>query len=158
MTQPASFLEDGTPTPGATPEQIRLAETELGVRLPMAYVALLTQANGGTPRRGCFPTGFRTEWAGDHFDVGDLLGVGPDGPSVLDSGYMIGEWDLPVGQVLISSTPSGHDWVLLDYSSCGTQGEPAVVYVQEDGRGGYTTHKVAPDTTMFLAALTECSE
>jgi len=34
------------------------------MRLPAGYIDLLLQRNGGTPRRRCFPTSFRTSWSG----------------------------------------------------------------------------------------------
>lgn len=132
-----SFFEEQADAPGApvTDETVRAAEVSLGVRLPAAYVALLRQQNGGVPERRCFPMTRRTSWASDHIAVATLLGLGTvDGiDGELGSEYMIQEWGYPGVGIVIFSTPSGgHDTVMLDYTQCGSQGEPRVVYVDED--------------------------
>ena len=45
---------------------IRQAETNLGLRLPQAYLDLMHLRNGGVLKDGCFPRCFRTSWAADH--------------------------------------------------------------------------------------------
>ena len=90
---------------------------------------------------------------GDYFQVGLLLGIGPAKASILDSKYMIDEWQLPVEGLLISSTPSGHDWVMLDYGDCGPRGEPAVVYVDDQSADENVVHQVADTFADFVAAL-----
>ena len=132
------------------------AEASLGVRLPRAYVALLRQQNGGVPARCCFPMTQRTSWAPDHFEVSSLLGVGfeegIDGE--YGSRYLIGEWGYPDVGVVIFDTPSaGHDTVMLDYRECGSQGEPRVVYVDEDR----IPLIVAPTFAAFIESLVECA-
>ena len=54
--------------------------------------------------------------------------------------------------VCIANTPSaGHEMIVLDYSECGKQGEPRVVYVdQEDD---YSITFVAPDFATFVRGL-----
>ncbi len=77
----------------------------------------------------------RTSWASDHIAVAVLLGVGTaDGiDGELGSEYLIQEWEYPAVGVVVFGTPSGgHDTVMLDYTQCGSQGEPRVVYVDED--------------------------
>ena len=149
------FLRDdpGATGPAITSERVSKVEAEIGFRLPEAYLDVLRERNGGELVNDCFRTAFRSSWGGHYFQVGLLLGIGPAEVSVLDSKYMIEEWQIPVNGVLISSTPSGHDWVLLDYGDCGPQGEPAVAYVDDGSPGDTVVHRVAETLADFLAAL-----
>lgn len=149
------FLRDDPDAtgPAATPERVSEVEAEMGFRLPAAYLEVLRERNGGELVDDCFGTEFRSSWGGDYFQVGLLLGIGPSEVSLLDSKYMIDEWQIPVDGLLISSTPSGHDWVLLDYGDCGPQGEPAVVYVDDGSPDDNVVHRVADTFADFLAAL-----
>ena len=150
-----AFLRDDADAtgPAVNPERVSEVEAETGFRLPEAYLGVLHERNGGELVKDCFPTDFRSSWGGDYFQVGLLLGVGPAEVSVLNSKYMIDEWQIPVEGLLISSTPSGHDWVLLDYGDCGPQGEPAVVYVDDRSPDENVVHRVADTFAAFLAAL-----
>ena len=150
----AFLREDPSATgPAVTPERVSQVEAETGFRLPEAYLDVLRERNGGELVDDCVRTDFRSSWGGDYFQVGQLLGIGPAEVSVLDSTYMIDEWQIPVSGLLISSTPSGHDWVLLDYGDCGPQGEPAVVYVDDQSTDEYVVHRVADTFADFVAAL-----
>jgi hypothetical protein len=116
---------------------IRRAESDLGVRLPRRYLEVLFQRNGGVPRRRGYLTTFPTSWAEDHFEISAIRGIGGvwgiDSAAGRGSAYMIAEWQYPDIGVVICDTPSaGHDTVMLDYSECGPEGEPVVVYVDED--------------------------
>lgn len=134
-----NFFEDDESErgPAISRELIAHAERTLGVRLPAAYLELLTQRNGGTPRRRCVRTQQPTSWARDHFEVRTLLGIGYDDgiDGAFGSEYMTQEWGYPPRGVVIFDTPSaGHDTVMLDYSLCGPTGEPRVIYVDDDRR------------------------
>ncbi len=140
-------------------ELVRSAEESLGVRLPRSYVELLAHRNGGVLKRGCFLTGFATSWAPDHFEVRAILGVGGDWgiDSADDQGSdnQIEEWGYPPIGVVICDMPSGgHDAVMLDYSECGPNGEPAVAYIDEDR----ISRRVADSFAAFLSGLTPCDE
>lgn len=128
------FRAEGPLPEPANPSSIANAEQSLGVRLPAAYRVLLGEHNGGPLERTCYRTEFVSSWANDHVAVDALLGVGT--PHGLDgefgSTYLIAEWGYPNLGVVAFETPSaGHDAVMLDYSHCGLQGEPTVVYVDE---------------------------
>lgn len=136
---------------------VRRAEEELGVLLPRRYVEVLHVRNGGTPRNRCCPTSFPTSWADDHFEISGIRGIG--GPWGIDpasgagSAYLIAEWGYPDIGVVICDTPSGgHDTVMLDYSECGPEGEPSVVYVDEDR----VPRRVAKSFDEFLVRLVSC--
>ncbi|MEU4670493.1 SMI1/KNR4 family protein [Amycolatopsis sp. NPDC023774] len=131
------------------PSRVAAAEHTLGVRLPRSYLAAL--AAGPLLRRRC-PSSFPTSWAGDHFEVEVLLGIGgPDGiDGEFGSAYLVAEWEYPDVGVVIGMTPSGgHDTVMFDYSTSGPAGEPAVVYVDEDR----VSRRVARSFAEFLGKL-----
>ena len=134
---------------------LRQAEETLGVRLPPTYVEVLFHRNGGLLQRRCCPTEFSTSWATDHFEILALLGIGGEWgiDSPLGSTYLISEWDYPDVGVVICVTPSGgHDTVMLDYSESGPEGEPAVVYIDEDR----IPRRVANSFEEFLMRLVFC--
>lgn len=125
--------------PALTDDMIRSAESALGVKLPDAYLNLLRVKNGGTPRQNCFPTHEPTGWAEDHIQIDVIHGLsGRNGIDAdLGSRYMIEEWGYPDVGVVIGYTPSaGHEAVMLDYSQCGEQGEPRVIYVDTETADG----------------------
>lgn len=142
--------------PPVTAEAVQAAERSLGVRLPASYVALLGERNGGAPKLECFPTPFATSWAPDHIAIDAILGVGGEwgiDDNSLGSRSMIEEWGYPDVGVVICSTPSaGHDTVMLDYRQCGPEGEPGVMYVDEDR----APQRIAGSFEEFIAALMEC--
>ncbi|NUT99583.1 MAG: SMI1/KNR4 family protein [Saccharothrix sp.] len=144
--------------PPLTEDLVRGAEASLGVRLPRSYLALLGRRNGGTPRRRCAFTPFPTSWAPDHFEIRGLRGIGGkwgiDSPD-LGSRYLVAEWGYPDVGVVICQLPSaGHDTVMLDYRECGPEGEPAVVYVDEDR----VPRRVAGTFDEFTAILVACPD
>jgi SMI1-KNR4 cell-wall len=142
--------------PPVTPVAVRAAEASLGVSLPAAYVALLSERNGGSPNRRCFPTPFSTSWAPDHIGIDAILGVGGEWgiDSVgLGSRDMVAERGYPDLGVVICAMPSGgHDSVMLDYRDCGPEGEPAVVYVDEDR----VPRQIASSFEAFVEGLIDC--
>lgn len=138
-------------------EQVRHAELSLGVRLPKSYVELLFVRNGGVPRRRCCPTDFSTSWAPNHIQISAIRGIGGewgiDSDSGLGSSEMVAEWGYPnVGVVICDMPSAGHDAVMLDYSESGPQGEPAVVYVDDDR----IPRRIADSFGDFLMRLVSC--
>jgi hypothetical protein len=158
MTDP--FEDDDYYTgPGLEDSMIARAEADLGVPLPRSYVTLISLRNGGTPQRRCFPTDFPTSWAEDHFEISGIRGIGGewgiDSSAGMGSVQMIREWEYPNIGVVICDTPSaGQDTVMLDYSDCGPEGEPAVAYVDEDR----IPRRVADNFEAFLSQLVSCDE
>lgn len=140
-------------------EMIGSAENELGVRLPRSYVELLFRRNGGTPRNRCYPTPFSTSWARDHFEISGIRGIGGewgiDSSSGMGSAQMIREWEYPdIGIVIVDTPSAGPDTVMLDYSDCGPDGEPAVAYIDEDR----IPRRVADNFEAFLSQLVSCGD
>jgi hypothetical protein len=97
-----------------------------------------------------------TSWAADHIEVAGLRGIGGDwgiDASALGSAAMIREWGYPDIGVVICETPSaGHDTVMLDYSACGPDGEPRVVYVDDDRK----VRHLAANFAEFASRLVNC--
>ncbi|MEV0192201.1 SMI1/KNR4 family protein [Kitasatospora purpeofusca] len=142
--------------PPVTDQVILDAERLLNVALPGSLLDLLRQQNGGrvTSGRNAFPTSGPTSWAADHVPFESLLGIGHRGGtlSLLDSPYLVEEWNLPVPVVLVSG--EGSCWIGLDYRVCGRQGEPSVTWFDADDN---SESALAPDFQSFVEGLTSAS-
>ncbi|MFD4419347.1 SMI1/KNR4 family protein [Bacillus safensis] len=106
-----------------TAEEVAKAEKKLGVTLPDTYKKLILEQNGGYIIHNAFPTTHSNSWAEDHIQFNHLLGIAED-EGIMDSAYLIKEWELPEGLVLISG--DGHTWVAMDYRK--TKENPAIHY------------------------------
>ncbi|MBR0590638.1 SMI1/KNR4 family protein [Bacillus sp. FSL W8-0920] len=104
-------------------EEIAKAEKKLGVTLPDTYKKLILEQNGGYTVHNAFPTTHSNSWAEDHIQFNHLLGIA-EGEGIMDSAYLIKEWELPEGLVLING--DGHTWVAMDYRK--TKENPAIHY------------------------------
>ena len=153
------FTDDGYFTgPALSPEMIEHAEVKLGVRLPQSYLDVLAERNGGAPERRCVRMDAPTSWAPDHVEIAAIRGIGGrwgiDSSGGLGSADLISEWGYPDIGIVICEMPSGgHDAVMLDYSSCGPKGEPAVVYIEEDR----SVRLIARTFAEFIDKLEPCS-
>lgn len=106
-----------------TAEEVAKAEKKLGVTLPDTYKKLILEQNGGYTVHNAFPTTHSNSWAEDHIQFNHLLGIAED-EGIMDSAYLIKEWELPEGLVLING--DGHTWVAMDYRK--TKENPAIHY------------------------------
>ncbi|MGG0690256.1 SMI1/KNR4 family protein [Bacillus safensis] len=106
-----------------TAEKVAKAEKKLGVTLPDTYKKLILEQNGGYIVHNAFPTTHSNSWAEDHIQFNHLLGIAED-EGIMDSAYLIKEWELPEGLVLING--DGHTWVAMDYRK--TKENPAIHY------------------------------
>jgi len=145
--------------PAPSDELIASVEAELGgFRLPAAYVALARMHNGGLLKRNCHPMDEPTGWAQDHIAIHGLYAIGRTSDHSLcgrtGSKFWVEEWGYPPIGVYIADTPTaGHEMIVLDYRECGKQGEPRVVYIdQEDD---YSVTFVAPDFATFVRGLVD---
>jgi hypothetical protein len=117
--------------------------------------------NGGLLKRNCYPMDGPTGWAEDHIAISGLYAVGRTSHYSLcgntGSKFWEQEWGYPPIGVYIADTPTaGHEMIALDYRGCGKQGEPRVVYVdQEDD---YNITFVAPDFATFVRRLVNAKE
>lgn len=115
--------------PPLTEEMVKVAEDELGVKLPKTLVELLRIQNGGYTKGFAFPMTRKTTWAGNHVPLSDLFGIVLDknirtAQNIMDTEYMTKEWGLPEKQVLL--TGDGHWWITLDYR---TDEIPSVTWI-----------------------------
>ena len=82
-----------------------------------------------------------------------LYGIGPAGQAetitMLDTPYLVQEWELPSPVVLLSG--QGHYWLALDYRHCGPAGHPPVVWIDNEMDHELT---LAPSFRAFVERLT----
>lgn len=152
----ASLLQPDTTARPLTDESVREAEAKLGVRLPADLLALLRVQNGGYTRdeyRVC-PTSRPTSWADDHVMVDEIMGTATresTAVSLLDSPRLDEEWQQPPELVLLCG--DGHWWIALDYRECGPDGEPPVIFYENDSEGSPDELLLAPSFREFVCKL-----
>lgn len=128
-----------------TDGDIKEAEGLLNVKLPDSYIKVLREQNGGSllfnahhiPASACIENGA--------IQIDHLLGIGKD-RGILETPYLLKEWDMPEGLVLLSG--DGHSWVTLDYRDRKEQ--PPVVYVDNEAK---LIVNLASSFTDFLEGL-----
>ena len=116
-----------------TDEDIKVAEANLGYTLPVAYIELLKNHNGGVVKKNCF--------INDDDDCVYVTGIyGIDGGKKYSLlGEMGNEFWIskvkypPIGVVVADTISGGHDMIFLDYRECGPTGEPKVVRIDQEG-------------------------
>jgi SMI1 / KNR4 family (SUKH-1) len=131
-----------------TPEAVREAEAQLGVRLPAAYIALLRSQNGGA---------LRATWPASY--AGALWGIGPRAPSI--AGERVrwgprprspGAWS-PRDAALLIPFDAGDAWdMCFDYRGRGPQGEPSVTLVDSECA---EEEPIATSFAAYLAGLVD---
>jgi len=140
--------------PPLTDELVVSAERQLGVTLPFDLLHLLRIQNGGVIADTWDACPADTNfYADDHVPFEHLYGIGPAGQAetmtLLDTPYLVEEWELPSPVVLLSG--QGHYWLALDYRGCGPEGNPPVVWIHNE-----MNHELplAPDFRAFVERLT----
>ena len=127
-----------------TKDDIKNAEQLLNIKLPEAYIKLMLEQNGGVPIHQSFPCNNPNGWAEDHVPVHEIYGIGEDG--ILQSQYLIKEWDLPNNVVLFSG--DGHSWLAMDYRQ--TKKNPPIIWIDTEQD---TIIEIADDFSSFLEGL-----
>ncbi len=128
-----------------TAEMLKKAEETFKIKLPLSYINVLREQNGGYIKFDSHPSDTPNSWADDHINVDHIFGIGEQN-GILKSQYLIKEWDLPNNVVLISG--NGHGWIGLDYRN--TREEPPIIYIDVDlGK----IIELAPDFDSFLNGL-----
>ncbi len=135
-------------------------EQELGYKLPLSYIELMKNQNGGIPKNCSFPTEERTSWAEDHIAISGILGIGREKIyslcGELGSQFMIDEWGYPGIGIYFADCPSaGHDMICLDYRKSGRTGEPQVVHVDQES--DYKITFLASNFEEFVKGLVDDS-
>ncbi|MEB4596773.1 SMI1/KNR4 family protein [Bacillus amyloliquefaciens] len=137
--------EDPYKLDSVTEEMIKHTENRLNIILPESYKKLILEQNGGMINYNAFPTTVQNSWAEDHIEFDYLLGLGED-PGILDSSYLIKEWDLPENVLLIHG--DGHTWVAMDYRE--TNSNPSIHYFDVEVDQDF---KLAKSFDEFLSKL-----
>lgn len=119
MTSNLYLLEGGKPNPRLTEKMIVTAEKILGYKLPIYYLDILRELNGGYLHKFEFEHDEEIEGQGDSVCIPEIFGIGYEGgiDGKHGSQYLIQEWNYPDTGIVISS--EGHTAIMLDYSSCG---------------------------------------
>ena len=154
--EPSDYAEETRVDVPLTDDLVSSIETELGHKLPTAYVELARIQNGGIPRRTNHRTSERTSWAEDHVAITSIYAIGRSKTyglcGEIGSQFMIDEWGYPPIGVYFADCPSaGHDMLCLDYRDCGTDGEPTVVHVDQEF--DYKITFVAKNFASFIRGL-----
>ena len=158
MSKNLYSLEGDRPNPELTEELVVSAEKLLGYRLPEAYLTVLKELNGGYLHKFIFELDKEIEGQGKDVCMPDIFGIGYEGGIDGESGsqYLIIEWDYPNIGIVISS--EGHTAIMLDYSTCGTEGEPSVVFVDVEWHDGPRTTFLARNFSEFYCSLKESED
>lgn len=141
-----------------TDELVSSVEEELVFRLPVFYVEMMKQHNGGVPRQRFFPVDPTESGTGrDAIEISGILGIGRTKKHSLcgeaGSRTLIEQGGYPEIGVVVCDCPSAHEVVMLDYRESGNDREPEVVHVdkKEDNR----ITRLAPDFESFIRGLKE---
>ncbi len=123
--------------PSCTDEMIRVAEQELGYKLPESYIWLVKQQNGGYLKRNNFLLDYELSGVGNRVMMPMLYGVGHEKTitinSMLGTQCLIEDWGYPnIGVGIGVGFFGAHEAFFLDYRECGIQGEPRVVHVDQE--------------------------
>jgi hypothetical protein len=141
-----------------TDKLIASIEQELGYKLPLSYIKLMKNQNGGIPKNRAFPTKERTSWAEDHIAVSGILGIGREKTyslcGELGSQFMIDEWGYPeIGIYFVDCPSAGHDMICLDYRKNGKTNEPQIVHVDQES--DYKITFLASNFEEFIKGLVD---
>ena len=144
-----------------TETDIQQTETTLGFRLPKSYKDLIKQRNGGLLTKCIFMNPMQRDWWPNSFSVESIYGIDSDKPYSLcgkmGSRFWIDEWGYPdLGVAICGTMSGGHDMIFLDYSDCGSKGEPCVVHIDQESN--YEITYLADCFDDFVRGLVPMSE
>lgn len=127
-----------------TKEDIATAEQILQIKLPESYINIMFEQNGGVPYHQAFPCNVPNSWADDHVPVQGIFGIGEEG--ILQSHYLIQEWDLPENIIIFSGV--GHGWLAMDYRQ--RTSEPPIIWIDTEQN---IIIEIANDFSSFIEGL-----
>ena len=158
-SDPDGFWDDGAE--GAehyvsgppTDDLIASVEESLVFKLPACYIEMMKRHNGGIPRNRRFPIhGSEAEGLG-HITISGIMGIGREKKYALcgpeGSRHIVENGGYPEFGVVIC--PSATGIVMLDYRPSGNDGEPEVVYVDQERKD--KAIKLAPNFEAFINGL-----
>ena len=135
-------------------EDIKRVEEEFGYKLPVSYIELLKSQNGGAPFYVlCYyeeDEEFIPVYLTAIYGVDSKLDYSICG----DSGakMICNEWGYPdIGLPVALTTSDCHEVVFLDYSDCGSKGEPKVVLIEQEN--DYKKTLLAENFETFIKSL-----
>lgn len=143
---------------GKAPSDADFAKVEalLGYRLPAAYKALMRTQNGGLLSKNTFENPLQCDWAPSTYNVESIFGIDVEKPNSLcgkmGSRFWVEEWGYPdIGIAICDTISGGHNMIFLDYSDCGSQGEPCVVEIDQESN--YEVTYLADNFKSFVVGL-----
>lgn len=158
MSENLYTLESEQPNPELTERMVDSAERLLGYKLPEAYLAVLKELNGGYLHKFTFELAEKIEGQGEFVCMPEIFGIGYERgiDGQYGSTYLIKEWGYPNIGIVISS--EGHTAIMLNYSMCGTEGEPSVVFIDVEWQDGPRTALLASTFSEFYNSLKESKD
>ena len=135
-------------------QDVKRVEDEFGYKLPDSYIELLSIQNGGAPFYSLFYYEKDEEFVPVYLTA--IYGVDSKLEYSIcgDSGakMICKEWGYPdIGLPIALTTSDGNEVIFLDYSECGTNGEPKVVLV--DQANDYKKTLLAENFENFIKGL-----
>ncbi|TRZ37930.1 hypothetical protein CEQ21_21135 [Niallia circulans] len=106
---------------------MQLAENHFQVKLPIEYIELLKQQNGGSLIYNALPIAFNRYEDDDHLEIDHFLGIKKD-KGILETDYYVQEWGINRQKIILISG-DGHSWFALDYNN---KEVPSVIYIETD--------------------------
>ncbi len=140
-----------TSIPPVTDLQVKLAEEELGVKLPKSYINILKEQNGGSIIYDAYPTDQLTYMDEDYVEIYEIRGINHN--DLMDNRILNREWEMPNDVWLLSG--DGHTWLALDYRH--TKENPPVIFIDNNSDDKVIT-EIAPDFTTFFKGLINWDE
>ncbi|NKE08214.1 SMI1/KNR4 family protein [Bacillus selenatarsenatis] len=135
-----------------TDEIVKQAEGKLEIKLPTSYISILKQQNGGYIKFNTYPLNAPVSMVGNYVNVDHIFGIGMGKEKgILESKYLIQEWELPDNIVLISG--DGHSWIALDYRT--SKIEPPVILIDAESNEEI---QLAKDFEEFINGLMNYTE
>ncbi len=133
---------------------IESVEEQLVFRLPVSYIEMMKEHNGGIPYNRFFPVTNEDSGETGYVEIEGILGIGREKRHALcgaEGSWAVIERDgYPEIGVVIAKSPSEAGVVMLDYRSFGNDGEPEVVYVDKEHR---KITPLAPNFETFIQGL-----
>ncbi|MGQ8873159.1 SMI1/KNR4 family protein [Paenibacillus sp. TSA_86.1] len=133
---------------------IESVEEQLVFRLPVSYIDMMKEHNGGIPYNRFFPVMNEESGETGYVEIEGILGIGREKRHALcgaEGSWAVIERDgYPEIGVVIAKAPSEAGVVMLDYRSFGNDGEPEVVYVDKNER---KITPLAPNFETFIQGL-----